>query len=122
MSNGTIGWIQVDTDDPETAQRFYGELFDWTFAPDPNGDGTYHLATLTGADRAHGGIFDTRGKSPNRAIFLVIVPDVAKAVAETERLGGKVVNPPTTTPTGLTFADLQDPAGNHFGVFTPPAD
>jgi predicted enzyme related to lactoylglutathione lyase len=41
-------------------------------------------------------------------------------VAETERLGGKVLAPPTTGPDGLVFAHLLDPSGNHFGVFTPP--
>ncbi|MPZ80950.1 MAG: VOC family protein [Actinophytocola sp.] len=120
MTHGTVGWIQVDTDDPAGAEKFYGELFDWTFAADPNGGGKYHLATGAGAEHPHGGILDTEGNSPSRATFVVIVSDVAKAVAEAERLGGKVVNPPTTTPSGLTFADLQDPAGNHFGVFTRP--
>ena len=120
MTHGTVGWVQVDTDDAEAAKRFYGELFEWTFAPDPSSD-KYQLATRAGADAPHGGIVDTEGDSPNRAVFFVIVSDVAAAVEQAERLGGKVVNPPTTTPTGLTFADLQDPAGNHFGVYKPPA-
>lgn len=120
MTHGTVGWVQVDTDDPEGAKRFYGELFDWTFAADPNGGGKYHLATQAGAAQPHGGIADTEGKAPNRATFLVIVSDVAAAAAEAERLGGKIVTPPTTTPSGLTFADLKDPAGNDFGIFTRP--
>lgn len=121
MTHGTVGWVQVDTDDPEGAKKFYGELFDWTFAADPNGGGKYHLATYAGANAPHGGIADTEGKSENRATFVVLVSDVAEAVAQAERLGGKVVTPPVTTPAGLTFADLQDPSGNHFGVFKPPA-
>ncbi|TDV41842.1 VOC family protein [Actinophytocola oryzae] len=120
MAHGTVGWIQVDTDDPEGARRFYGELFDWTFAADPNSD-AYQLMTRTGADQPHGGLLDTGGESQNRATFVIVVDDVVKAVAEAERLGGTVVNPPKTTPNGLTFADLRDPSGNHFGVFTPPA-
>jgi hypothetical protein len=32
-----------------------------------------------------------------------------------------VVVAPKTDESGLTFAHLLDPAGNHFGVFTPPA-
>jgi len=52
---------------------------------------------------------------------VVVVDDVAAAAAEAERLGGKVVTPATTTPAGLTFADLQDPSGNHFGIYRPPA-
>jgi predicted enzyme related to lactoylglutathione lyase len=35
--------------------------------------------------------------------------------------GGKVAMPALTTSNGLKFAYLQDPSGNTFGVFTPPA-
>jgi predicted enzyme related to lactoylglutathione lyase len=120
MTHGTIGWIQVDTADPDGAERFYGELFDWTFTPDPTDDThTYRLISRAGADEPLGGIFDTRGKSPDRAVFLAVVTDVAATVEQVERLGGTVVTPPTKTQNGLVFADLRDPAGNHFGVFTP---
>jgi hypothetical protein len=51
---------------------------------------------------------------------MVVVPDVAAVCAQVEQLGGKVLVPPTTSKDGLVFADLHDPAGNHFGVFTPP--
>ena len=73
-----------------------------------------------GADAPSGGIFDTGGEFPDHAIFMVVVPDVAAVCAQVERLGGKVLVPPTTSKDGLVFADLHDPAGNHFGVFTPP--
>jgi predicted enzyme related to lactoylglutathione lyase len=110
-----VGWVQVGTDDPASAKRFYGELFNWTFG----GDGTYEFATYQGADQPHGGIFNTEGKSPNHAIFMVIVSDVAAAIEQAEQLGGKTLVPLTTTPAGLTFAHLRDPAGNEFGVFKP---
>jgi len=51
---------------------------------------------------------------------MVVVPDVAAACAQVERLGGKVLVPPTSKD-GLVVAGLHDPAGNHFGVFTPPS-
>ena len=73
-----------------------------------------------GADAPSGGIFDTGGEFPDHAIFMVVVQDVAAVCAQVERLGGKVLVPPTTSKDGLVFADLHDPAGNHFGVFTPP--
>ena len=28
---------------------------------------------------------------------------------------------PETMETGLTFANVEDPDGNHFGIFCPPA-
>jgi predicted enzyme related to lactoylglutathione lyase len=121
MAQGTVGWVQVDTDDPESAKRFYGELFGWTFAADANSGGKYHLATRAGEHAPHGGILDTGGDSPNQATFSVEVPDVPAAIAATEKLGGKVVAGPTTLPTGLVTADLVDPAGNPVGIFAPPA-
>ena len=35
--------------------------------------------------------------------------------------GSVLVGPETIAENGLTFANLTDPDGNHFGVFTPPA-
>lgn len=118
---GSVGWIQIGTDDPQAARQFYGELLDWTYVPDPNGGGRYDLITFPGDDQPRGGIADTEGEAPNHAIFMLVVSDVRATVATAEKLGGKVAVPPTTTPTGLVFAELLDPAGNHFGVFTPPA-
>ena len=122
MAHGTVNWFQIDTDDPTGAERFYGDLFDWTFAADPNSGAAYRLVTPAGGGRGRqGGISATGGESPNRAAFFVVVSDVAAAAEQAERLGGKVATPPQTTPNGLTFAHLLDPAGNHFGVYSPPA-
>jgi uncharacterized protein len=119
MAHGTVNWFQVDTDDAEGAQRFYGELFSWTFVSDPGSGDAYQLVREAGAQAPQGGVFDTKGAGPNRATFFVVVDDVAAAAEQAERLGGKVVNPPVTTPNGLTFAHLLDPSGNHFGIYTP---
>lgn len=116
----TMAWFQVGTDDPDAAKRFYGRLFGWTFAADPNSDGRYDLVSYPGTERPSGGILDTAGQEAGHAIFCVVVEDVAAVCAETELAGGKVLAPPTTSPNGLVFADLLDPAGNHFGVFSPP--
>jgi uncharacterized protein len=119
MAHGTVDWFQVDTDDMKGAQQFYGELFNWTFTADPGSGEDYQLVSEAGSDRPRGGLSNTRGDGPNRATFFVVVSDVAAAAEQAERLGGKVVNPPTTTPNGLTFAHLLDPSGNHFGVYSP---
>jgi predicted enzyme related to lactoylglutathione lyase len=120
-THGTVAWFQVDTDNPDGAQQFYGELFNWTFESDAAVGNPYRQATAAGADHPQGAIADTKGESPNWAIFFVIVSDVAAAVAQAEKLGGKVILPPKTTPDGLTFAKLADPSGNVFGVYTEPA-
>jgi predicted enzyme related to lactoylglutathione lyase len=121
MAHGSVDWFQIDTDDPKGARRFYGELFNWAFGADPNSGEAYQLITEAGGKQPVGGVADTGGESPNRVLIMVVVDDVAAAVEQAERLGGKVDTPPITTPNGLVFAKLQDPTGGQFGVYKPPA-
>ncbi|TYK46219.1 VOC family protein [Actinomadura decatromicini] len=116
----TVTWFQVGTDAPDEARRFYGDMFGWQFAQDEGEDG-YDLITYPGAERPSGGIAHSADASENHAIFLVMVEDVDATCARTEKNGGKVAVPATTTPNGLRFAYLDDPSGNRFGVFKPAA-
>ena len=50
----TVAWFQIGTDEPEAAKEFYGGLFGWTFAADPNSDG-YELISYSGSERPSGG-------------------------------------------------------------------
>jgi predicted enzyme related to lactoylglutathione lyase len=53
----TFEHMELNTDDPEAAKRFYSEVFGWTFQGFPMGEaGTYWMATAPGAERALGGI------------------------------------------------------------------
>jgi predicted enzyme related to lactoylglutathione lyase len=113
-----VEWFEVATDKPEEARKFYGDLFGWTFSGGP----TYSEITTPGAAKSNGGIFDSEGRFPNYAIFYVTVEDVAATLAKAESLGAKQVVPPTTMDGGLVFAQLQDTAGNHFGIFSPPLE
>ena len=121
---GTLAWFEVATSDPAGAEKFYGSLFDWTF----NGDGPaasagmdYRNITASGASQPMGGIFGTGGQMPAHAVFYILVPDVEVTCAHAERLGGSVVGKHLDPGPGApTFAYLRDPAGNTFGVFTPP--
>lgn len=118
-----IGWFEIGTDQPAEAERFYGDVFGWTFGDDQGGaaDGAYRIVSTPGAGGMQGGLFPTGGKTPNYAIFYLLVADPAETCRAAEAAGGKVLVAPQTTPDGLSFAHLLDPAGNHFGVFTPPA-
>jgi uncharacterized protein len=118
---GAVTWFEVGTPDPEGARRFYGELFGWTF----DLQGPYSIIR-TGTDHPlPGGIQDTRvtpaGTPPTYAVPCVQVDDVAATCAKVEALGGKVLVPATTVPTGLVYAHVVDPTGGHIGVWTPPA-
>lgn len=116
----TVAWFQIGTDDPAAAQEFYGRLFGWNVAGDPDLPG-YDLVSYAGAEEPAGGIAHTDGGAANHATFFVLVEDVAAACAQAEQLGGKVLGPPVTTQNGLVFAHLLDRSGNQFGVFSPPS-
>lgn len=119
MTHG-IGWFEVGTDNPETAQRFYGTLFGWNFAKDDGEAMPYHIVTTPANDSIRGGLLETGGKIPNYAVFCVVVEDVAATCVSAEAAGGKVLVPPTEGGDGLIFAHLLDPSGNQLGVYSPP--
>jgi predicted enzyme related to lactoylglutathione lyase len=121
---GTLAWFEVATSDPDSAAKFYGSLFDWTFEDSgvTTGGGTeYRNIRASGADGPMGGLFGTGGQVPNHAVFYILVADVEATCADAEQLGGSVVSkhldPAPGTP---AFAYLRDPSGNQFGIFTPP--
>jgi uncharacterized protein len=120
-----IGWFEIGTDQPAAAERFYGDVFGWTFADDDDStsaDGSaYRIVTTPAEGGLRGGLFATGGTMPNYAIFTVLVADTAETCRRAEAAGGKVLVAPQTEPGGVTFAHLLDPSGNHIGVFTPPA-
>lgn len=118
---GAVTWFEVGTPDADGARRFYGELFEWTF----DVQGPYSIVR-TGADHPlPGGIQDTRmtpdGTPATYAVPCVQVADVAATCAKVEALGGKVLVPATTVPTGLVYAHVVDPTGGHIAVWTPPS-
>jgi predicted enzyme related to lactoylglutathione lyase len=118
---GGIGWFQIGAQDPDTTAKFYGELFGWQFADSPTSGPTYRVITTPAEDSIQGGIFRAETPEQQHAMFCVEVEDVTAICEAAWSAGGKVLVPPQTTPAGLVFADLLDPAGNLFGVYARPA-
>ena len=111
-----ITWFEIGTDDPARAERFYGEVFGWTVAYDPeaSGDPAYQLiSTGAGSGLPAGGLFNTKGDIPGYAVFHVLVADVAATCRHVEEAGGSVLRPPEVNSVGFAFAHLLDPSGNH---------
>ena len=118
-----VAWFEIGTDDPAGAQKFYGEIFGWTFGLDEGDAPGYQMITAgEGGPGLHlGGLLDTGGVLPGYAVFGVQVADVAETIARVEAAGGSVRRAPQATPAGITFAHLLDPAGRQFEVFSAPA-
>ncbi|MFG2068001.1 VOC family protein [Micromonospora tulbaghiae] len=119
MSSTPVAWFEIGSDRPDEVQRFYAEMFGWSF--EQGGPGGSYRQTAAGGERGIGGaIRDT--DDGNYATFYAQVDDVAETCRRAEKAGGTVLTAPVTTPAGLVRAMLRDPSGNLFGVFTPPAE
>jgi predicted enzyme related to lactoylglutathione lyase len=119
----TLACFEVAADDPDGAERFYSDLFDWKFTPDPVSAGIgldYRITTSPGTGAPMGGVMKTQNGMPGHAVFHIVVADVAATCTAAEELGGSVVAKEVSPPAGPAFAYLKDPGGNMFGVFTPP--
>ncbi|XVQ83696.1 VOC family protein [Microbispora siamensis] len=118
----TVAWFEIASDDPESVQRFYGDLFGWRFRTDEDSAAVgmdYRLISYDGDDEMRGGVFGTRGDMPGHAVFTVLVRDVAETCRKVEALGGKVLSQVVGIEGGPDFAYLHDTSGNLFGVFAP---
>ncbi|MBG0812677.1 VOC family protein [Planomonospora sp. ID82291] len=119
----TVAWFEIATDDPQSAEKFYGELFGWSFAAGEDlakGGMDYRRIGYPGGDGPRGGLYAHGGAFPNHAVFSVVVADTAATCARVESLGGEVVFKAVGNEHGPDFAYVRDVSGNLFGVFTPP--
>jgi predicted enzyme related to lactoylglutathione lyase len=111
--------------DPGALRGYYSELFDWTFAvggpvaPGVSAAGDYGFVepgSIGATVGIPGGVGGGEGYA-SRAVFYVGVPDVEKALAKAESLGGRRTMGPERSPgTGLVVAQFTDPAGNRIGL------
>lgn len=103
---------EIRSTDPDATRSFFSDLFGWTYS-----DGTYPGYTFvdTGVESALPTAISPLQGDADTVLFFVGVPDVAAALAEAEKLGGTVVQPPQEVP-GVTFGVLADPLGHKIGV------
>ncbi len=114
---GSLSWNELMTRDSATAQRFYGELFGWKFAPMPM-DGVEYMIAKSG-DTDAGGFMPMDGPKfdgvPAHWLIYFHVDDVKATSEMAAATGGAVHVPPTSIPIG-EFSCLADPQGGGFAV------
>jgi len=103
---------EIRSADPDATRDFFGRLFGWSYS-----DGAYPGYTFvdTGVDGALPTAISPLQGDEDAVLFFVGVQDVAKTLAQAERLGGRIVQPPQTVP-GVTFGVLADKQGHLIGV------
>jgi uncharacterized protein len=108
---------------PEKLQSYYGALFGWNFdnsnPPASEISEPYQYGFVKSQSNG-GGINGGVGGGPaydSHVIFYISVDDVEAALGEAERLGGKRLLGPVTSPGGaLVVGHFTDPQGNLVGV------
>jgi hypothetical protein len=132
---GKIVWADLVTPDLETAERFYGGLFGWTFQDIRAGDSEYAIATVGGHPVA--GIFKKAipaGEHRQPAwLTFIAVRDVEQARREALSHGAKSLAPPKTyagrggqavftDPQGAVFAALASSSGDGSDYLAGPGE
>jgi predicted enzyme related to lactoylglutathione lyase len=112
-----VAFFEVVSAEPARARKFYGELFDWQIAADPELDGYALVDTGAGEDAVGGGIGASSGPGDTGVKIYVRVDDLDAYLSRAEELGGTRLVPPTDLPGDFgRFAIFTDPDGNQVGL------
>jgi predicted enzyme related to lactoylglutathione lyase len=119
--DGTFGWNELGTRDPDAAREFYGQVFGWTVEEqEMPGMGTYYI--WKDGENVRGGMANITGVAPDEApaswLVYFTVPDADAAAETTKAAGGTVFNGPIDIPVGR-LAVMADPQGAMFAVMAP---
>ncbi len=108
--------VELHTQDPQKAKKFYKALFDWTFEDVPGMDYTI----IKVGEGTGGGMM----KSPMpdalpQWVPYVLVSDVAASTKKAKSLGATVLVDVTEIPNAGSFSMFLDPTGAAFALFQP---
>ena len=120
VTPGRAVWNELVTTDLESAKRFYGGLFGWTFRDIEIRRGRYTVASRDG-ERV-GSIFQPRDGSignPSQWVTYFSVESVDDTAHAAEERGAKVVLRPVDVPGRGREALLVDPEGAPFALIRP---
>jgi uncharacterized protein len=117
--HGAFCWSELMTTDVPGALEFYKKLFGWTTEEMHMEGMTYTVVKVGGTEQ--GGIMATppeaQGMPPMWGVYVTVdnVDDTAKMA---EKLGGKILVPPTDIPDVGRFCVIQDPQGAVISAIT----
>ena len=115
--------FEVVGKDHEKLRQYFGELFGWEYEDSPAD--AYKLVPLyKGADGVgiRGAVGGAPEGSEGHVRFYVDVPDVERALADADRLGGARRMGPMDVPgVGISIGQFTDPEGHLIGLVGPAA-
>ena len=118
MKNATrnpVVHFEVLGRDAGALRKFYSEAFGWSLGPVDDSPLEYSMVHQKETGGIDGGI-GKAPQGPGHVTFYIGVDDIADALKQIERLGGKTVQPATQVPGGVAFAMFADPEGHLVGL------
>lgn len=118
---GALVLNQLNTSDPDEAQRFYGELFGWRVEHSGTDEQAYW--GLYNGDALNGGMMPLppEAGAPSHWLVYFTTADLDRSVAQIPELDGTVLVPPTAIQSGRIAVAL-DPQGAAFALFEGDVD
>lgn len=118
VGRGRVAWFDVTTSDLPKSKAFYGELFDWTFAPL---EGTDLAVEIVSRSAAIGTLRVAEGTlSPFDGVVYIQVTDLRASCTKAKELGGTIAPgfPFNLTDRPGAIALVLDPAGHPVGMYS----
>jgi uncharacterized protein len=109
--------FEIPVDDPDRAERFYADVFGWTFQRFEGAPQYYGMATTGEGGQGINGALFQRGDEGVTTLTME-VDSIEDATARVVEKGGRVLQGKTPIPAMGWFATCQDTEGNRFGLFT----
>jgi hypothetical protein len=113
--------FEIYTDQPESMQPFYQDVFGWKFRKFEGGPMEYWLVTT--GDEANpginGGMTRLREGQSAGTLNTIAVESLDRTIDKIEQRGGRICVPKMAIPTVGWLAYAEDPAGNIFGIIEP---
>jgi hypothetical protein len=117
--HGAFSWCELMTTDVDAAKAFYTKLFGWDTEDMKMPGMTYTVVKAGG--KGIGGIMpipkEAAGMPPAWGTY-VTVDDVDSTAKTAEKIGAKVLMPPTDIPNVGRFCVIQDPQGAVINAIT----
>jgi uncharacterized protein len=113
---GALSLNQLNTTDPQAAQRFYTELFGWRFEEFQGGPGPYFGIYRGEATNAGMMQLPPGQEAPPHWLVYFGIDDLDAAASQIETSGGRLVVPKLDVPGGQIVV-AQDPHGATFALF-----
>ena len=108
--------VELHTQDPESAKKFYLDLFDWKLEDHQVGEETYTMIEV--GEGTGGGLMQhPMPGAPSYWLAYILVDDVAASTEKAKGLGATVVQERMEVPGYGWLSVIADPAGATIGLW-----